>query len=183
MAFRITTEWRREADDDLAGMPGSAVDEATLSQVSIEVAGDTLTWVQDRVTGDRRKGANLSAYGLAEWLVWNWWRLRWEPTDETSAREGWRDAHDLAGIGGGWLWPNITIHTDGMHVVLAAKSSQPTRTELLSYTTDFVRSISATAFEAGIDHFVGRVLKRLDGCSPRRYGSAYDMGGIEHRAG
>ena len=165
VAFRITTEWRREADDDLAGMPGSAVDEATLSQVSIEVAGDTLTWVQDRVTGDRRKGANLSAYGLAEWLVWNWWRLRWEPTDETSACEGWRDAHDLAGVGGGWLWPNITIHTDGMHVLLAAKSSQPTRTELLSYTTDFVRSISAVAFEAGIDHFVRSVLERLDGCS------------------
>ena len=56
-----------------------------------------------RVTGDRRKGANLSAYGLAEWLVRSWWRLRWEPTDEISAREGWRDAHDLAGIGGGWL--------------------------------------------------------------------------------
>ena len=66
------------------------------------------------MTGAR--GANLSAHGLAEWLVWNWWRLRWEPTDETSEREGWKDAHDLAGIGGGWLWPNITIHTDGMHV-------------------------------------------------------------------
>ena len=165
VAFRITTEWRREVDDDLAGMPGSAVDEATLSQLSIEVAGDTLTWVQDRVTGDRRKGANLSAHGLAEWLVWNWWRLRWEPTDETSVREGWRDAHDLAGIGGGWLWPNITIHTDGMHVLLAAKSSQPTRTELLSYTTDLVWSIPAAVFEAGIDHFVRRVLERLDGCS------------------
>ena len=165
VAFRITTEWRRETDDDLAGMPGSAVDEATLSHVSIDVGGDTLTWVQDRVTGDRRKGANLSAYGLAEWLVWNWWRLRWEPTYETSEREGWRDAHDLAGIGGGWLWPNITIHTDGIHVLLATKSSQPTRTELLSYTTDFVRSIPATVFEAGVDRFVRRVLQRLDGCS------------------
>ena len=75
-------------------------------------------------------------------------RLRWEPTYEISEREGWRDAHDLAGIGGGWLWPNITIHTDGIHVLLAAKSSQPTRTELLSYTTDFVRSIPAAVFEA-----------------------------------
>ena len=83
---------------------------------------------------------------------------------------------------GGWLWPNITIHTDGMHVVLAAKSSQPTRTELLSYTTDLVWSIPAAVFEAGIDHFVRRVLERLDGCSHRRYGSAYDMEGIECRA-
>lgn len=165
MAFRIAAEWLREADGDVAGLPGSAADEATLSRISIEVEQAPLTWVQDRATGDRRKGANLSAHGLAEWLVWNWWRLRWEPTHQTLEREGWRDAHDLAGIGGGWLWPNITIHTDGTHVSLAAKPSQPIRTELLSYTADVVRSIPAAAFEAGIDHFVRRVLDRLDGWS------------------
>ena len=165
MAFHIVTEWCREVDEDIAGMPGSAVDEATLGRISIEVEQDTLTWVKEHATGNRRRGANLSAYGLAEWLIWNWWRLRWESTSEPPEREGWRDARDLAGIGGGWLWPNVTIHTDGMHVSLAAKSSQPTRTEPLHYTADFVRSVPAAVFEAGIDHFVGRVLDRLDGWS------------------
>ena len=165
MAFHIAAEWLREGDDGVAGLPGSPVDEATLSRISVEVDPDTLTWVQDRATGDRRKGANLSAYGLAEWLVWNWWRLRWEPTYQTREREGWRDVHDLAGIGGGWLWPNIMIHTDGMRVSLAAKPSQPTTTEPLNYMVDFARSIPAATFEAGIDHFVRKVLDRLAGWS------------------
>ncbi len=165
MAFRIVTEWCRELHDDIVGMPGSAVDEATLSLISIGVEQEVLTWAQDHTTGNRRKGANLSAYGLAEWLVWNWWRLRWEPSWEGARRESWKDAHDLAGIGGGWLWPNIAIDTDGVRVSFASKSSLPVPTELLSYTTDRVLEIPAPAFEKGVDQFVTKVLERLDGQS------------------
>lgn len=165
MTFRIATEWHRDPEDDIAGLPGSAVDEATLSQISIEVGHKILTWARDHVTGERRKGANLSAYGLAEWLVWNWWGLRWEPFCEGARGEGWKDAHDLAGIGGGWIWPNVTIDTDGVRVSLASKSSLPTPTELPIYTTNHISGIPAPAFEDGVDHFVTGVLDRLDGLS------------------
>ncbi len=162
MAFRIAARWLREPDNNIAGLPGSAVDEATLGALSIETEQETLTRAWDRKTKEWRDGANLSMYGLAEWLVWNWWRLRWEPTHEGRWREGWRDAHDLAGIGGGWLWPNVTVHTDGVHILFVAKPSQPASTELLNYTADHVSVIPAATFEDGIGRFVKSVLNRLD---------------------
>ena len=165
MTFRMTAEWRPGTGDD-AGSPGAAVDEATLGEIAIEIGPTVLTSAEDRATGSRRKGANLTAYRLAEWLVWNWWRLRWEPTvtpHEGARREGWRAAHDLAGIGGGWLWPNVEIHTDGVRVSLAAKPSRPAPTEPLNYTVEHVSAIPAAAFEEGVDRFVEDVLNRLDG--------------------
>ena len=161
MDLRISSEWRHEPDAATAGASELPEDAATLGEIAIAVGRETLTRALDR-TLTERDGANLSAYRLAEWLVWNWWRLRWEPGHRGGERKGWRNAHDLAGIGGGWLWPNITVHTDGVHVTLVAKRSHMTRAEPLSYTVDHAVETSTRAFEAGVDDFAHRVLRRLE---------------------
>ena len=162
MTLRVTAEWRRVFDSDVTGLPGSTIDEATLSDISIRVGHKILTSAEERETGTRRNGATLSAHRLAEWLVWHWWRLRWEPTYADGLREGWSEAHDLAGIGGGWLWPNIVVHTDGILISFIATPSSPTPTEPLRYTADDVSTMSAAEFEDGVDQFVGEILSHLD---------------------
>ena len=60
-------------------------------------AGDRLLTAGTDVSGDTpvyRPGPYVSGYHLAEWLVWNWWRLRWEPP--ITWQNGW------FGTGGGY---------------------------------------------------------------------------------
>ena len=87
MTLRIATAWCREPGDDITKMPGTVEDESTLSEILIQVEQTTLTHVLDMKTQQVRTGANLSAYRLAEWLIWNWWRLRWEPAHQNVRRD------------------------------------------------------------------------------------------------
>ena len=165
MTFNIGAAWCRDLGGEFSGSPEPVEDEATLSEIVIEAAGDTLTQVLDLETGRVRNGANLSAYRLAEWLTWNWWRLRWEPAHQNIRRDWsleWRQAHEMAGIGRGWLWPDVTIISDGLRIELDVRPSSETRTERLRYMSDKRTVISAEAFEVGVDDLVARVLERLD---------------------
>lgn len=174
MTLRIDSQWLAKADRIVKSGPQSAEstlhsveDEATLGELGIHVDQTCLTQAVDCGTNETRNGANLSAYRLAEWLAWHWWRLRWEPARQRPRDVDWSAAHDLACIGGGWLWPNITIKSDGVRIVLHARSSREVQTEPLRYTTDAIKFISATTFEEGIDEFVTSVLTRLEACTCR----------------
>ncbi len=168
MTLNIGTNWCRDLGREISGSLEPVEDEATLGEVVIKAAEDTLTQVLELETGRVRDGVNLSAYRLAEWLIWNWWRLRWEPAHRNAQGDrslDWRQAHEMAGIGRGWLWPNVTIVSDGLRIVLDARPSSEARTEPLRYMSDKRTVVSPEAFEAGVDDLAGRVLERL-GRSP-----------------
>ncbi len=174
MTLRIESQWSKEADRTIEPAQRSAEsalhsaeDEATLGELGIHVGQTCLTQAVDCETNKPRNGATLSAYRLAEWLAWHWWRLRWEPERQRPRDMDWSAAHDLACIGGGWLWPNITIKSDGERIVLHARSSREVHTEPLRYTMDANVIISAKTFEDGIDEFIGSVLTRLEACKCR----------------
>lgn len=174
MTFRINSQWLTKADQVLKSAQQStestlqsAEDEATLGELGIHVDQTCLTQAIESKTNNLRDGANLSAYRLAEWLAWHWWRLRWEPARQRRRDVDWSAAHDLACIGGGWLWPNITIKSDGERIHLHARPSRAVHTEPLRYTTDANKIISAAALEEGIDEFVTSVLSRLEVCRCR----------------
>lgn len=169
MTFRINSKWLAEADkvqdsvqQSAESTLQSAEDEATLGELGIHVGQTCLTQAIESESDNLRDGANLSGYRLAEWLAWHWWRLRWEPARQRPRDVDWSAAHDLACIGGGWLWPNITIKSDGERIHLHARPSRAVHTEPLRYTTDANKIISAATFEEGIDEFVTSVLSRLE---------------------
>ena len=170
MTLHLSTAWRGQPGAEAAGSPESPEDEATLSRIAVGVDRIRLTQTLDTRTMRVHDGANLSAYRLAEWLTWNWWRLRWEPTHQNVQRDrrlGWRQAHELAGIGGGWLWPNVTVWSDGLRVELDARPSPEVEAEPVRYLASRSAAVSAESFEAGVDDFVERVLARLDECALR----------------
>ena len=133
-------------------------DDATLGELQISVGGTSLTRVATD-EGDEQSGPIVPAARLAEWLMWHWWRLRWEP--EANSIE-WSRAHDMACVGGGWLWPNITVTSDGYRVILDTQRSTATETEPLSHLVDSVDCVSLAEFERGVDAFIDDVLQRLD---------------------
>ena len=174
MTLRIDSQWLRKADRAFESRLRStestlhlAEDEATLGELGIHVDQTCLTQAVDCETNETRNGANLSAYRLAEWLAWHWWRLRWEPARQPPRDMDWSAAHDLACIGGGWLWPNITIKSDGVRIGFETRPSRVVQTEPLRYTMDANVIISAKTFEEGIDEFMSSVLTRLETCTCR----------------
>lgn len=133
---------------------------ACFAALEIQANEECLTEGRDGLANRLRRAPLLSAYHLAEWLAWNWWRLRWEPRPSSNSEE-WAFAHRLSTIGGGYIWPDITIFSDGQRIALIAKSTKARAETPYRYISNSAVFISADEFEAGIDEFIEQVLERL----------------------
>ena len=151
-SWAITTDWEYLS----AGAPEERACFAALGMVA---HGQSLTEGRDALANRLRNAPYLSAYPLAEWFAWNWWRLRWEPR---GCGQQWAFAHRLASIGGGYIWPDITFYSDGERAALAAKGT-PERAETpFRYIGNVSAVMPAADLEAGIEEFIWQVLERLD---------------------
>ena len=137
---------------------GTPEDRATFAAIGIHCGDCWLTEAEDLLVGRTRREVHLSAYRMAEWLAWNWWRLRWEPYRPTAP---WGLAHRMATIGGGYVWPNVTIVSDGARVILNPVPTQARPSEPLRYISSVPVLIDASNFEAGVSSFIERVIAQL----------------------
>lgn len=152
LSWNIEVEW--EMLD-----AGPAEERACFAALGIRGNDVWLTEGVDRLADRVRQKPLLSAYHVAEWAAWNWWRLRWEP--RARARE-WYQSHALSTIGSGYVWPNITIFSDGERTALVAKPTAERPETPFRYISDVAAVVPASQFEAGLDEFFERVLNRLD---------------------
>lgn len=163
MTLNISPDWLPERGE---GAPRGAchpADRATLARVSLQVNTLDLIRAEDRETDQVRTYAILPANSLAEWFAWNWWRLVYEPPRQGNFRTlQWRQAHQMAGIGGGWMWPPITIYSDGERVVIRARPTPGGQPGPLTYTADQAAVIPTFDYQEGIDRFVSQVLSQLE---------------------
>lgn len=140
---------------------GSAEERAGFAALSITAAGIYLTAGHDRLLQSVRDAPFLSAYHLAEWLAWNWWRLRWEPRKSDAE---WELSHSMASIGNGYIWPNIHILSDGQSIALVSRPTPERGRTPYRYISDATSLISAADFECEVDLFIETVLRRLEDC-------------------
>jgi hypothetical protein len=137
---------------------GTLEDRACFAAVGISYGRHWLTEAEDALVNRVRNKVHLSAYKLAEWLTWNWWRLRWEP--KTQAPD-WGLAHRMATVGGGYIWPNVTVFSDGERIALLARPAIRRSTEPLRYMADMLAVVRASVFEDAVDRFLAQVLGQL----------------------
>jgi hypothetical protein len=151
MSLAIEADWEQSTC-------GSPEERACFAELGIRYDGIWLTQANDAFVKRVRDRVHLSAYPLGEWLAWNWWRLRWEP----QARDlDWEMAHRMTSIGGGYIWPNITIVSDGERVALVTKPTRPRPEEPLRYITDIVVVVRALEFEDAVDRFLDQIQGQL----------------------
>ena len=146
---------------------GSPEERAGFGIIKLATAESILTEGFDHHVNTPREGPLVSGYHLAEWLAWNWWRMRWEwwhaanATDEVVC--GWDFAHRMSTIGEGYEWPNIAIASDGFQTALVSDPSYDDQEISFRYSGAPLALISATALEAAVDRFVSCILERMDG--------------------
>ncbi|MFZ4580418.1 MAG: hypothetical protein ACOYOB_18695 [Myxococcota bacterium] len=137
---------------------GAAEERACAAAIGIRAGDLWLTQADDAFVRRVRDQVILSAYKLAEWLAWNWWRLRWQ---SRSPSVDWALAHRMTTIGGGFVWPNLEIRPDGERIVLVARQTRRVPGEPLRYLTDAVVGLPATEWENAVDRFVDQVRGQL----------------------
>ena len=147
----IETDWEHSE----AGTPE---ERASFAAVGIRSGDLWLTEAEDAFVNRIRQKVYLSAYPLAEWLAWNWWRLRWEPRRHSHE---WAMAHRMSTIGGGYVWPDITVISDGERLVLIPAPTRPRPAEPLRYICQTPAVVRASIFEDAVDALVLRVLGQL----------------------
>jgi hypothetical protein len=147
----ITADWERLDE-------GSPEERASFAALGILCNNQSLTEGHDSFVNRIRPGPLVSTYHLAEWLAWNWWRLRWEPR---SNAPGWAFAHRVSTIGGGYVWPNITIFSDGERTALIAKPTAARPETAFRYISNAAVILPSPAFESALDRFVNQVMGQL----------------------
>ena len=145
---------------------GPPEERATFGLLAIAANDRPLTAGKDTQTGKLFDGPHVSGYPLAEWLAWNWWRIRWEggerPVNETGARE-WESAHRMATVGDGYAWPDIAIFCDGPHAHLRSEPTRDSGAVLFQYLGSAgAERVSAGRLEAAMDDFIAWTVARLD---------------------
>lgn len=149
----ISAEWEHLDE-------GGLDERACFGAIGIRANGHWLSEGRDSLVNRLRQAPLLSGVHLAEWLVWNWWRLRWEP--RSSIADGWRFAHKTSNIGGGYIWPNITIFSDGERTALIARPTSEREDTPFRYISNSAAVLPSTEFEKGIDEFLVQIIARLD---------------------
>lgn len=135
---------------------------ATFGRLEVRVGNHCLTeGVADGIN-DLSPGPYVSGYHLAEWLMWNGWRLRWEARPDAPGR-GWAFSHSLSSIGAGYVWPNIEISSDGVRAGISSSPTIDPSAGLYRYVgAPVFEVVAAAALEEAIRSFAKTVLKRLD---------------------
>ena len=150
---------------------GSAEERATFGLFSMTANNHLLTEGVEVDKQELRHGPYVSGYPIAEWMAWNWWRLRWETGygADTNAISPWHFAHRMTTIGGGYAWPNITIFSDGVYSSLLSTPSRSPETSLFFRYIGASGSqmIPADSLEMAIDGFVEDTLTKLDAADVR----------------
>jgi hypothetical protein len=133
---------------------GSVEERACFAAISIRYGNISLTEGHDGIVNKIRPAPLLSGYHLAEWMAWNWWRLRWEPR---SNAPDWNFAHRLTTIGEGYVWPNVTIFSDGERIALIAKPTRERPNTRFRYLSDAAAVVAARDIEYVIDKFIEQI--------------------------
>ncbi len=137
---------------------GSPEERAAFGLFKIQTRHGSMTEGWDYFLDGSRLGPLVSAYHVAEWMAWNWWRQRWEPRRSSAE---WDLAHRMNNIGEGYVWPNVTIFSDGERTALLSAASINPEAKPFRYFGSIAAVVPSRTFETAVDEFVGNVLARL----------------------
>lgn len=151
--FTITYDWLPPGNGDIA-------EQATRSELSINVGDLCATKVEDILTNTVRSSIRVSTLPLAEWFAANWWRLLWEPQDDTRS---WRMSHKVSGVGYGYVWPDLSFSSDCQIIRVEAQPTNWRAAEPIRYLNQFVRTVVMDDFEREVANFIDGTLSRLSG--------------------
>lgn len=144
-----------------------------------ELAGDLYIKINDWVASlnfdsrskTMREQIYVSAYPLAMWIAYCWWRLNYEPYPfgpyhflfNSEPPYSWRSAHELTAAGDGFVWPPLRFAFDGERIWSfmqnRGNTPSPSFAQFIGGGSGY---IDQDEFRSELSDFVEAALTRLD---------------------
>ena len=135
----------------------------SMARLEIKVGGEIVTTVADHRRRTVRDRIVVPLFGVAEWLVCNWWHLFHEIEDTGQQKPGFASRHDLAFAGDGFVLPSLTMVPAAETVELRWRRRQEPHARVEFVNEGSVR-VDSGALEAEFRNLIDAVLDRLRDC-------------------
>lgn len=135
----------------------------TAANLLVEVNGCSLTRninIWDHKASD---SVIVSAYPLAEWFAYYWWRLENELMPiHKNLNFDWKCAHEIAFANNGFVWPQIMFASDGEFINVYSRTfSMPEQSVEYIGKFDNPQMVSLSDFQKEVSRFIEITLDRL----------------------
>lgn len=106
--------------------------------------------------------AKVSAYPMALWAAYNWWRLNYEPLISGQSYD-WKSAHDLPAAGCGYVWPPLRIVSGGetVSLIIMPPANAETMADVQYDSTAWGMTMPQVQFESVLSGFINMIVARL----------------------
>lgn len=154
--FKFAYDWRTAGNDAPEYLH-------TMADLALHVNSVNLMRNEDIWSKTVRKSVLVSAYPLAIWLAFSWWRLNWEPLPARPSVD-WRMAHEMGASGHGFVWPRIIFASDCEMMQIWAAPSNENENQSVRYLNGLETPafITLADFQRGAEDFINGVLHRLN---------------------
>lgn len=107
--------------------------------------------------------AKVSAYPMALWAAYYWWRLNYEPLVSNQPYY-WKNAHDLPAAGCGYVWPPLRIVSGGetVSMIIMPPANTETMADVQYDSTAWGMTLPQVQFESVLSNFINMIVARLD---------------------
>lgn len=131
---------------------------ATWARTEIWIGDRCATVAEDLVSGSVRRSVVAPLYPVAEWIVYNWWLLRFDGRQTSALTDSRRSVRSA---GDGFVWPPIGFVPRDPVCSVEWTVRPPTRGEPIRYLASGTALIEQADFLAALTNLVEAVLLRL----------------------
>jgi hypothetical protein len=106
--------------------------------------------------------AKVSAYPMALWAAYYWWRLNYEPLISRQSYY-WKSAHDLPAAGCGYVWPPLRIVSGGetVSLIIMPSANAETMADVQYDSATWGMTMPQVQFESRLSDFINMIVARL----------------------
>lgn len=145
-----------------AGPSPDILAQSTMATLSVEAGGATVTSVLDRGNRIYSNEVVVPLFGVAEWLVTNWWHIWYEIEDTGEQKPDFASRHNLAFAGDGFVLPSLTMTAASGRMQLRWVPYKPLHARI-EFVDDGSERVAREELETELRNLIDAVIERLHG--------------------
>ena len=145
-----------------AGPSPDILAESTMATLSVEAGNTTVTSVLDRGNRIYSNEVVVPLFGVAEWLVTNWWHIWYEIEDTGEQRPEFASRHNLAFAADGFVLPSLTITAVSGRMQLRWVPYKPQHARI-EFVDEGLETVARDELDTELRNLIDAVIERLHG--------------------
>ena len=145
-----------------AGPSPDFLAQSTMATLSVEAGNTTVTSALDRGNRIYSNEVVVPLFGVAEWLVTNWWHIWYEIEDTGEQRPEFASRHNLAFASDGFVLPSLTMTAVSGRMQLRWVPYKPQHARI-EFVDEGLERVARDELETELRNLIDAVIERLHG--------------------